>query len=103
MSRTRRAYDPEFKDEAVKLVVNTGRSVATVAQEVGIPSQILGKWVKAYKSQTGEETPLSMSERAELNRLRKAEKEWELDRAFLKKASIFFALEAAGENKRRSN
>lgn len=88
MSRTRRAYDPEFKDEAVKLVINTGRSIAKVATEVGVPAQTLGKWVNAYKKQTGEETPLSMSERAELNRLRKAEKEWELDRAFLKKASV---------------
>ena len=95
MKRQRRACDPEFKDEAVKLVVNTGRSVAQVATEVGVPAQTLGKWVNAYRDRVGEAEPLSESERAELRRLRREVRELELDRAFLKKASIFFAQEAA--------
>ena len=28
MGRTRRGFTPEYKDEAVKLVINTGRTVA---------------------------------------------------------------------------
>jgi len=36
MSRTRREFTPEYKDEAVKLVISTGRAVATVARERGI-------------------------------------------------------------------
>ena len=35
MGRTRRGFTPEYKDEAVKLVINTGRPVATVAREQG--------------------------------------------------------------------
>ena len=95
MGRQRRAFSPEFKDEAVKLVVNTGRPTAQVAKEIGVVEQTLGKWVKAYRDQVGEADPITESERAELKRLRREKREWELDRAFLKKASIFFAQEAA--------
>ena len=34
MGRTRRGFTPEYKDEAVKLVINTGRTVATVARVI---------------------------------------------------------------------
>ena len=43
MGSTRRGFTPEFKDEAVKLVINTGRPVATVAREFGINEQTLGR------------------------------------------------------------
>ena len=36
IARSRRDFTPEYKDEAVKLVVTTGRAVATVARELGI-------------------------------------------------------------------
>ncbi|MBC7518230.1 MAG: transposase, partial [Microbacteriaceae bacterium] len=36
MARTRREFTPEYKDEAVKLVINTGRAVSVVARELGI-------------------------------------------------------------------
>ena len=50
MGSQRREYTPEYKDEAVKLVVNTGRAVAVVARELGIKEQTLGRWVNLYKS-----------------------------------------------------
>ena len=56
-----------------------------------------------YRDRVGETEPLSESERAELKRLRREVRELELDRAFLKKASIFFAQEAADMSERRSN
>jgi len=36
MGRQRRGFTPEYKDEAVMLVINTGRPVATVARELGV-------------------------------------------------------------------
>ncbi len=36
MGSQRREFTPEYKDEAVRLVINTGRAVATVARELGI-------------------------------------------------------------------
>ncbi len=43
MGRQRREFTPEYKDEAVKLVINTVRPVATVARELGVKEQTLGR------------------------------------------------------------
>lgn len=105
MGSQRRAYTPEYKDEAVKLVINTGRPVAIVARELGIVEQTLGNWVKAYRvrQEAGDGSALSETERAELARLRKEVSELKMDRAFLKKASLFFAQEASDTNVKRSS
>ena len=104
MARTRREFTPEYKDEAVKLVINTGRAVATVARELGINEASLGRWVAAFKArQDPGGTVVTESERAELVRLRKENADLKLDRAFLKKASIFFAQEASDTNGKRSS
>jgi len=104
MKSQRRAFTPEFKDEAVKLVVNTARPVATVARELGIVEQTLSHWVKTYRDRLqDDDRELSESERIELLRLRKENNELKLDRAFLKKASLFFAQEASDTNAKRSN
>ena len=72
MARTRREFTPEYKDEAVKLVVNPGRAVATVARELGINEASLGRWVTAFKAwQDPGEVTVTESERAKLQRLRK--------------------------------
>ena len=72
MGSQRREFSPEYKDEAVKLVVNTGRAVATVARELGVKEQTLGRWVNAYRDrQQAGNGALSETERAELARLRK--------------------------------
>lgn len=104
MGRQRREFTPEYKDEAVKLVINTGRTVAVVARELGVNEATLGRWVNLHKDrQGGGDDPLSESERAELARLRKEVSDLKLDRAFLKKASLFFAQEASDTNVKRSS
>src|SRR5664280_982807 len=95
------------KDEAVKLVINTGRTAATVARELGLKEQTLGRWVHDFKARAaaGEagQGGLSETERAELLRLRRENSDLKLDRAFLKKASLFFAQEASATNTKRSS
>ncbi len=104
MGRQRREFSPEYKDEAVGLVINTGRRVAVVARELGINEATLGRWVNLQKErQVAGDTPLSESEQVELARLRKEVAELRLDRAFLKKASLFFAQEASDTNLKRSS
>lgn len=104
MGRQRRAFTPEYKDEAVKLVINTGRPIAVVARELGIVEATLGRWVNTFKAaHDASDGALNESERAELTRLRKEVAELQLDRAFLKKASIFFAQEASDTNPKRSS
>ena len=107
MGRIRRGFTPEYKDEAVKLVINTGRTVATVARELGINEATLGRWVNAFRVRAaageGAQGGLSETERAELLRLRRENSDLKLDRAFLKKASLFFAQEASDTNGKRSS
>src|ERR1035437_9855757 len=106
MGRTRRGFTPEYKDEAVKLVINTGRTVSTVARALGIQEPTLGRWVHDFKARAAGEAGqggLSETERAELLRLRRENSDLKLDRAFLKKASLFFAQEASDTNGKRSS
>ena len=107
MGRTRRGFTPEYKDEAVKLVINTGRTVATVARELGLNEATLGRWVHDFRARTtagqAGQGGLSETERAELLRLRRENSDLKLDRAFLKKASLFFAQEASATNAKRSS
>ena len=104
MARARREFTLEYKDEAVKLVVTTGRAVATVARELGVNEATLGRWVTAFRvrNETGQ-TEVTESERVELLRLRRENADLKLDRTFLKKASIFFAQEVSDTNGKRSN
>jgi transposase len=92
MGSTRRKYTQEYKDEAVALVLGSDRSIAEVAKSLGINEGSLGNWVKRAKD-TGEveEKPLSVSERAELEELRKKYAQAQMDLAFLKKVASFFA------------
>ena len=104
MGRTRRGFTPEYKDEAVKLVINTGRTVAVVARELGVQESTLGRWVHDFRARaSASQGGLSETERAELLRLRRENSDLKLDRAFLKKASLFFAQEASDTNGKRSS
>ncbi|MEX5637904.1 transposase, partial [Parafrankia sp. FMc2] len=72
MGSTRRKFTQEYKTEAVRLVLDSGRSAAEVAKSLGIHEATLGNWVKKAKEEGGaEDRPLSVSERAELEELRK--------------------------------
>lgn len=96
MSTERRKYSPEFKAEAVKLVLETGQPVAHVARDLGLHEGTLGNWVNAWrKDHAGEveEDPLTPSERAELGQLRRENATLKLEREFLVKAAAFFAAE----------
>ena len=46
MSGKRRKYTPEFREQAARLVIETGRPAAHVAAEIGVGEQLLGRWVR---------------------------------------------------------
>jgi transposase len=91
---SRRKFTPEYKAEAVALVIDSGRSVPEVAQSLGVHENTLSNWVNKAKER-GEvpEKPVTLSERAELVRLRKDNTQLQMDNAFLKKAAAWFASE----------
>src|SRR4249919_2111659 len=54
MPETRRKYDREFREGAVRLVRETGKPIAQVARDLGINPGTLGNWVNADKRRRGE-------------------------------------------------
>jgi transposase len=63
-----------------------------VARSLGIVEATLGNWVaKARENGEAKEPDLTISERAELQRLRKEIQAVKMERDFLKKAAAFFA------------
>ena len=55
-------FGPEFKDEAVRQIVDRGYSVAEVSERVGVSAHSLYKWVKAIKLDKTEEQASALIE-----------------------------------------
>ncbi|MCX5233031.1 IS3 family transposase [Streptomyces sp. NBC_00233] len=87
MAQKRKKFSPEFKDEAVRMVIEQSRPIAQVARELGLIEGTLGNWVNAYRrSHPGEEAPLTTSERARLRELEKEVRELRMKTEFLGKS-----------------
>lgn len=92
MSQARRRFSPQFKAEAVQMVLETGKSVAQVAAELGVHSNTLGNWVAAWRRENPEpEQSLSPTERAHVAELEDEVRRLRMENEFLKKAAAFFA------------
>lgn len=90
--RARRRFDDEFKAQAVRLVLDEGKSVASVARDLDLTESNLRIWVeRARADRTQGRTGLTTAEREELTRLRKENRELRTEREILKKAAAFFA------------
>ena len=94
MPERRRKFTPEFKDEAVKMVIETSRPIAEVAREIHVNEGTLGNWVNKYRAEHAEEEPpLTIAERARLRELEREVRELRMKTEFLGKAAAFFAQE----------
>jgi transposase len=84
--RRYRQFSPEFKDEAVRLVIEASRPIAQVARELGINEGTLGNWVNRYRAEhADDEPPLDVSERARLRGAERELRELRMENEFLKK------------------
>jgi len=71
MGRRKLPYPPEFREEAVRLVQEGGKSIGQIAKDLGIADQSFRNWVKQADLDAGRRTDgLTTEERAELRRLR---------------------------------
>ena len=90
--RTRRQFSEEFKEGAVRLVLDEGKTVGAVARELDLTPSALGLWVQHTRAErTKGKSGLMKEEREELLRLRREVRELRLEREVLKKAAAFFA------------
>lgn len=96
MERKRRKFTKEFKEEAVKLVLEEGYRISEAARNLDIHENLLRRWKREFEGVDKEEptpgSPAAMQ--AELNRLRKENKRLKMEREILKKAAAFFAKES---------
>lgn len=87
-------YSPEFKEEAVRQIVERGYSVAEVSDRLGVSSHSLYKWVKAVRPDKTEKQAAELVEtKSEVLRLRAQLRRTEEERDILKKAARYFARE----------
>lgn len=94
MSKQRRSFSPEYKEQVARMVVEESRAIPSTAREIGVNEQTLRNWVNEYrKNHAGDEPPLTLSERARLRELEKKVRELRLEKEFLGKAAAFFASE----------
>ena len=93
-----RKYTPEFRQAAVKQVLDGGRSMPTVARSLEMSAMTLAKWV--FRARKGERlaklpTGLAVTDmEAELLRLRQENAKLKVEKEILKKAAAYFAKES---------
>ena len=90
-NKQRRRFTREFRADAIRLVVNEGKSVKSVAQDLGIGVSTLSAWIRS-RSANGH--TLTGDESKELIALRKENRILRMEREILKKAAAFFAKES---------
>jgi transposase len=79
---------------SVRLVFESKRPIAHVAQDLGVHKESLRHWVRQAEVDSGRRRDLlTTEERDELRRLRKENAELKRANAILKDASVYFAQE----------
>jgi transposase len=84
-------FAQEFKDAAVRQVLDQGHPVAEVAASLGIPAHSLYAWVRAARPPIKEQQAAGLSEaQAEIKRLERELRRTREERDILKKAAAYF-------------
>lgn len=87
-------FTPEFKEEAVRQIVDRGYSVAEVSSRLGVSAHSLYKWVKSVTPHKSEKQAAELIEsKSEVLKLRAQLRRTEEERDILKKAARYFARE----------
>ncbi len=92
--RARRKFSPEFKRDAVELVLTTGRPIAEVAKELGLYDSTLGNWVRQAQVDQGEREGLTSDERARLRELEAENAKLRMEADLLKRTVAFWVKES---------
>ena len=93
MPRTKPAYPPEFKAEAVRLVASGDRSLTRIATDLGVADQTLRNWVRHVEIDDGVRDALTPREHEEVRHLRREVRTLRQEREILNKAAAVCAKE----------
>ncbi len=89
-----RKYPPELLDRGARVVIESGRPIAHVARDLGVPPETLRRYVRQLEADEGLRPDLPTGEeREEIKRLRREVYELRRANEILKAASVFFATE----------
>ncbi len=88
----RQSRPTSFKKDAVRRLLTRGsKSVAEVAQELGVSPSMLHRWRERFESELTAGPQQSQKEREEVERLRRELRDLQAENALLKKAAALFA------------
>jgi len=94
VAETRKKYDREFREGAVRIVEETGRPIAVVARDLGVNEGTLGNWVNKARAERDGNGELSKDDYEELKRLRGEVAELRMERDVLKRSVVLWVKEA---------
>lgn len=93
MAEKRRKFDPEFREGAVRIVMETGKTIAEVAEDLGINETTLASWVsrarRAGTAPAGGSDELERLRR-ENAQLKRDNKELVMERDVLKRCMVLW-------------
>ncbi|MCK5530261.1 MAG: transposase, partial [Halopseudomonas aestusnigri] len=90
MTRKRRTFTPEFKQEAASLVLDQGYSITQASLSLGVVESVLRKWVKQLTEERQGVTPKGKAMTPEQQRIQELEercRRLEMEKTILKKAT----------------
>jgi transposase-like protein len=94
--RKRRKFTDEFKKDTVRLIRESGKTVAEISRDLDLTESAVRNWLDQADIDEGRGVhgELTTAERDELQRLRRENKQLQMEREILKKAAAFFAKES---------
>jgi transposase len=88
-------FPPEFRRDAVAMVLDENRPIAEVGRAIGVNPGTLGNWVGLERIERGERQGLTADDRAELAELRAECKQLRMERDLLKRSLAFWVRETS--------
>ena len=92
MSETRRKFDREFREGAVRIVRDTGKPIAQMARDLGINASTLNNWVAEDRAERAGTQAVRPENIAEVKRLRAEVTEQRIERDVLKRSVVLWVL-----------
>ena len=88
-------YPPEFRRDAVAMVLDEGRTIADTARSLGVNEGTLGNWVNKERIERGQRDGVTADERSQLSDLRAEVTQLRMERDLLKRSLAFWVKETS--------